>query len=284
MKTTTKYQILAVAVAAIICIITGFAKAEPAELLSQKPEEGLSIAFIPTSSEGKTVYYVPDEETGEELLDLIMNADGTKELSQNVEKWPKDFLKASDRNVTIYYGEYTLYLREGGFLKAEYWPEDYSGSRTWMAKDGRVQDFIMNLLKEKAGFETFDIGRIENIVRAELQDGKFYGGTPHEPVVITDEAQLKSLEKLLADAELSFASGCPFGLCRLILTTAEGNEITLIPAVDSCTVFYADGVFYDYMPAEYRGKEEHPDNSVLFDMLGVSVEEYQQTNEAYYGR
>lgn len=284
MKTPMKYQILAVAVAAVICIITGFAKAEPAELLSQKPEEGLSIAFIPTESEGKTVYYVPDEEMQEELLNLVMNADSAKELPLAAEKWPKDFLKASDRNITVYYDEYTLTLREGGFLKMEYWPEDYSGSRTWMAKDQRIQDFIMNLLKEKAGFAPFDIGRIQNIVKAELQDGKFYGGTPHEPVVITDKMQLESLENLLADAEPSFASGCPFGLCRLILTTAEGEEITLIPAVDSCTVFYADGMFFDYMPAEYRGKEEHPDSSVLFDMLGVSVEEYMQVNEAYYGR
>ena len=36
----------------IICMIAGFAKAEPAELLKDKPESGLFISFIPTSSEG----------------------------------------------------------------------------------------------------------------------------------------------------------------------------------------------------------------------------------------
>jgi len=284
MKQMTGYQILAVLAAALMCMITGLAKAEPAEIFSQRPEAGLSIGFIPTESEGKTVYFAPDEEIQQNLVGLIQNVKEIREMTDHTGGWPDEFMDSMEYNISVNYGEYSLELRSEGWMRAFYQPADYSKWREWMLRDEAVVNEVLNLLKERADFELFDIRRIKGIVKAELQDGKFYGGTPHEPVVIDDEEKLAALEALLSDAEPTFASGCPFGLCRLVLTTEAGDEIILIPAADSCPVFYGDGIYFNYEPAETRNKEDGQGNEALFNLLGVSVENYQTVNEAYYGR
>ena len=144
-----------------------------------------------------------------------------------------------------------------------------------MAVDEAVSDYILNILREQIGMDIpFDPARIRNVVRAELTPGPYCADGRGQTRVIEDPATLGKLEALLAYAETSYPSKCPFGQCLLILDMVDGSRIELALAADSCTQFYRDGCYFDYMPREYRNSDNHPVNGVLFDLFGVSAEEF----------
>ncbi len=87
---------------------------------------------------------------------------------------------------------------------------------------------------------------------------------------LVDAEPLARIESLMAGAEDSGegqVSKCPFGYALLTLTMADGSSVTLDIAADSCTMYMAGGRSYYYMPVEFRGKDEHPDNRILLDLF-----------------
>lgn len=245
-------------------------EAETVVFLDEAPEDKLCIGILPTEAGGIMKYYVPDEATAEELYERIRNLDVTKlEAAEMPPEWART---AWDYNIMVKNGEYALRLCEGGIMNIDRISRDYTDFEEWVAKDQEIADYIMEIVARDTGLEIFDAAAISDIVKAELAFGPRYTGEEKESVILTDGEKLAEIEKMLAGAEKSFWSKCPFGNCRLVLTTAEGVEITLAVACDSCTVFYADGCFFDYMPEEYRGKDEHPDNNVLFGLFGITAE------------
>ena len=89
---------------------------------------------------------------------------------------------------------------------------------------------------------------------------------------VTDEVQLTGLSELLTHAHDTggMTAGCPF-TAELALQLADGAEITLALATDSCCVYRVDG--RDYLYARHLVTEEgNPDNALLFGLFGMSVQ------------
>lgn len=245
-----------------------------AVLLDEAPEDKLCIGILPTQAGGIMKYYVPDVETSAALHERISSLDAEKiGAAEMLPEWART---AWDYNIAVKYGEYTLRLCEGGVMRIDRMSKDYTDFDEWVVKDQDAADFIMDIVRRDTGLSVFDAESICNVVKAELAFGPLYGGDEKESIVLTDADKLAEIEGMLSNAEKCFWSKCPFGNCRLVLTTQTGDEITLAVASDSCTVFYADGCFFDYMPEEYRDEEEHPDNSVLFGLFGITAEYFIQ--------
>lgn len=90
---------------------------------------------------------------------------------------------------------------------------------------------------------------------------------------LTNPDKLATLAKLLSEAEkLDHGSGCGFekDIAFLVLRTKNGQVIRLAPAPDSCTVYQTGGAYYYFMPKEDRGKPNHPDNRILYDLFDPS--------------
>lgn len=245
-------------------------------LLDEAPEDQLCIGVLPTETGGRMKYYVPDEETRQELYNRISSMDVTKLDSL---KLPPDWvIDAWDYNISVKYGEYSLHLKEGGVMRIDRMSKDYTSFDEWAVRDEEVAGFILDIVKNKIGMNLFDVTSIKDIVEAEIMTGPLYTGEPKDSVVLTDREKLAAIENLFTNAEKSFWSKCPFGNCQMALTTATGEKIVLALACDSCTAFYVDGCFYDYMPAEYRGSDgDHPHNDILFDLFGISSEYFLNT-------
>lgn len=245
-------------------------------LLDEAPEGQLCIGILPTETGGYMRYYVPDAAVQKELYDRISGMDVIKldEL-----KLPPDWvIDAWDYNIKVKYGEYSLDLCEGGVMRIDRMSRDYTDFDEWAVRDEEVAEFILGIVENDLGMNLFDTGSIRDIVRAELKTGPAYESVPKDSILLTDPEKLASLEMLLSDAEKSFWSKCPFGNCQLVLTTAAGEEIVLAMACDSCTAFYVNGCFYDYMPVEYRNSDgDHPHNDILYDLFGITPEYFFNT-------
>ena len=240
-------------------------------LLDEAPEDVLCIGVLPTESGGVMKYYVPEEAVRQALYEKISGMDVVKLDSLDIP--PQWVLDAWDYNITVKYGNYSLYLKEGGVMRIDHW-QDYSLTE-WVVKDASAADYILGIVKNEIGISPFDASSIRNIVSAEITAGPLYAGQPMDSITLTDPEKLRTLENMLSGAEKSFWSKCPFGQCALVLTTEGGHEIRLAMACDSCTVFYADGCFYDYMPPEYRDSDgDHPHNNLFFDLFGVTAEAF----------
>ena len=116
--------------------------------------------------------------------------------------------------------------------------------------------------KEAPASQTFDFSVFEGLLSATIKckdrDGK---ESVHSLLGSRQE-----LSQLLVDsAPVGFATKCPFGYRTLSVTCRDGSVYNLDMAADSCCVFILDGVYYEYDASAL----EH-DNSVLFDLFGVT--------------
>ena len=81
-----------------------------------------------------------------------------------------------------------------------------------------------------------------------------------EDRTLTDPGALATLTHWFSGAtELAGGAGCPFG-SLLTLTRADGSEISLCPAEDSCGTVFSDGVYYRYAA----------DNEAFWALFGVT--------------
>lgn len=100
----------------------------------------------------------------------------------------------------------------------------------------------------------------------------YAGYIDHYSYELHDPSKLRTLSDMLFNAEqMRYGSKCPFGIAVLTVVCADGSVYTLDLAADSCTVFLLDGEYYNYMPEEYRNKDNHPDNSILYDLFRDST-------------
>ena len=98
---------------------------------------------------------------------------------------------------------------------------------------------IFRLIVTETGPAAFTPGAARGLAKATLR----YRG---ENYVLTDPAALWKLEGWLSGAqELPADTACPFG-SLLTLTLADGSEISLCPAEDSCGTVFSDGRYYRY--------------------------------------
>ncbi len=92
-----------------------------------------------------------------------------------------------------------------------------------------------------------------------------------EAVGSYDAAVMEQLSALLTNVEDKggMVSGCPF-TATLTLLLADGQDIQLQIATDSCCVYRVDGRDYAYARHLFDPYQGAPDNRVLFDLFGVN--------------
>ena len=130
------------------------------------------------------------------------------------------------------------------------------GAAGWVPK--RPQDTVTETW--------FRPAMLEGLTRARLA----FGETERE---ITASAQLGELAQLLTFVrdEGGMMAGCPF-TASLKVWLADGREIDMQLATDSCCVYRVDGRDYTYA-RHFLGEEEgSPDNTVLFSLFGVDIQ------------
>ena len=228
------------------------------------PKAPITIEYYPSDMCGRYAEFVPDEDAQRKLLDLLENANFI-DMSHDFSAFP-DLAEVS-LGITLSYEGYTAYLRTGGWIRRL----ENDGLGIWFAQNTDIVDTVTELLTGH-GYEPIDPAAIKPVVRAELCDGEYYTGQPHEPIVISDPASLKKLEGLITGSTLSEPSGCPFGYAKLIIIDADGTQYELYPATDSCAQYFINGTFFNYDSSV--GDEKHDTNQVLFDLFGIVPIEY----------
>ena len=111
---------------------------------------------------------------------------------------------------------------------------------------------IFRLVVPSAGPAPYTPAEAHDLTEARLSfSGKDY--------VVTDPGALAQLEHWFSNATvLAGGAGCPFGSV-LTLTRADGSEISLCPAEDSCGTAFSGGVYYRYAA----------DNEAFWALFGV---------------
>ena len=129
------------------------------------------------------------------------------------------------------------------------------GAAGWIPK--RPQDTVSETW--------FRPAMLEGLTRARLT----LGGTQIE---LTDSVLLGDLALLLTGVrdEGGMIAGCPF-TAALTVWLADGREVDLQLATDSCCVYRVDGRDYTYARYFAGGEEGSPDNGVLFSLFGVDI-------------
>ena len=111
---------------------------------------------------------------------------------------------------------------------------------------------------------------LTDIAKAQLT----FGGDTY---LCSDAARLDELEELLTHVEdHGFAiSGCPF-TAVLSLTLADGSQVDLQLATDSCCVYRIDKRDYSYARHLWSADEGCPDNGVLLQVFGLQPDAFMQ--------
>ena len=111
---------------------------------------------------------------------------------------------------------------------------------------------------------------LTDIAKAQLT----FGGDTY---LCSDAARLDELEELLTHVEdHGFAiSGCPF-TAVLSLTLADGSQVDLQLATDSCCVYRIDKRDYSYARHLWSADEGSPDNGVLLQVFGLQPDAFMQ--------
>lgn len=124
--------------------------------------------------------------------------------------------------------------------------------------DSHISLPALEIAREKCRFQIVELSEIHDIVKAEMKmrfhewdkEGTTVISAREETETLTEKTQLAKLEEILGGAEPFYEGKCPYtGI--LTLTRADGEEIVLHLAADSCDGFVI-GSHAFYSP----GKEE----------------------------
>ena len=114
---------------------------------------------------------------------------------------------------------------------------------------------VFRLVVPKAGPTPYTPREAHDLAKASLH---IYG----RDYAVTDADALAQLEDWLSHAtELVGGAGCPFG-SLLTLKRADGSEVSLCPAEDSCGTVFSDGRYYRYAS----------DNAAFWALFGLKIQ------------
>ncbi len=116
----------------------------------------------------------------------------------------------------------------------------------FVGEDTELFEQILQILKEELGFVPLDPSLITGIAAAELSYIPM--GSDHTYVQrMEDPDKLLLLEKLLSNAKPGGGlTACPFNETLLTLELADGSSLQMRLATDSCPIYFANGVCFDY--------------------------------------
>lgn len=135
---------------------------------------------------------------------------------------------------------------EGGYL----YDSDGEGADEYWVEAPKLCDYIQIMLQEQLEYDKFDPADIKNIVQAKLDVCSIFTSNEYCSQTITDEETLKMFEGWFSNAEYILGgAACGNEDACLELTLADGEKVRLSIAIDSCSNFGINGIYYDYRPA-----------------------------------
>ena len=219
-------------------------------LLYEQPSGGLYILGNFTEDSLHPFYYVPEDEVISDLTSLITDLN-IQELApgwgEGLQPLLGCYLVCEDTWWEIWNNGIVVsrMSADGGYAEA---PE--------------LTEKILALVCDKLGITPFNPSAIQDIVSARLEL-QFLGDDKKYTQTITDVKVLTDIESMLSGAE-NYDSGCPFYEAYMTLTLANGEEVLLAVASDSCCTYFVNGQGFNYKPAHLRGKEDSGYNDMLF--------------------
>lgn len=186
-------------------------------------------------------YYIPEGRDQEWLQDFMDNLD-TKGISH-----AGNMKEMKETGWQIAYKDQYFMVFEGGYLYD--YNSDVETVEEYLVEAPKLCDYIQIMLLEKLGYEKFDPAKIKSIVSAKLDVCSLFTNNEFYSQTITDGETLKMFEDWFSNAEYILGGAeCGNGHACLELTLAGGEKVQLSIAIDSCSNFGINGVYYDYRP------------------------------------
>ena len=239
-------------------------------LTYEQPTDGVYIRGYFTKDIIHPYYYVPDEKTVNEILNIINNLE-TTELTP---KWWEGKQTEPMLGYDLVYGDMWYVIWSNGIVVA------YGNENPGYSVAPELTEKLQSIVRENLGIAPFDPGSIKNVAAARL-DFQVLNGDLKYTQTVTEPAALAHIESAFSKAgNVNGLTACSFNEAYLTLTLAGGEEILLAIASDSCPMYVVNGQEFDYRPAELRGKEDggwinilykYFDQVPLGEMLRVSI-------------
>ena len=198
-------------------------------------------------------YYMPDDEVINDLISLINEINFQDETPM--------WWQGHDRLLGCYLVHENVYYEtwSNGIVVALSTIAPYSSYAVAPELNGKIQFVLQNALN----ITPFEPESIKDIISARL-DLKFIRSPRRYTQTITDITALSDIESMLSGAGRDGMSSCPFYEAFLTLTLADGENIFLALASDSCCQYMVNGMCFNYKPAELRGVLDSGGNEMLF--------------------
>ena len=219
-------------------------------LLYEQPSGGLYILGYFTEDSRHPFYYVPEDEVINDFTSLISDLN-IQELTPGWREGLQPLL-----GCYLVYEDTWWEIWNSGIVVSR-----VSGDGGY-AEAPELTEKIVALVRDMLGITPFNPSAIRDIVSARLEF-QFLGDDKKYTQTIMDAEALTDIESMLSGAE-SCDSGCPFYEAYMTLTLANGEEVLLAVASDSCCAYFVNGQGFDYKPAHLRGKEDSGYNEMLF--------------------
>ena len=227
------------------------------KILLNKPVEDKVCLGIYTTERVNSAYYLIDEESQKKLIPML----------NNLEKKPRTESIFKDRyfmGINIVYQGIEWQILSDGSLYHFSSSEKYT---EFLTVSSELCDAALQIAERDLGIVPFNPKIIKNIKSAELTVDFTKDKSKIFKQTIKDSSALSAIEKLFSEAEvINGGTQCPFTEGIMTLELEGGQRIKIAMATDSCCVYFVNGIYFDYKPAESRGKEESGiNNSIIFD-------------------
>jgi beta-lactamase regulating signal transducer with metallopeptidase domain len=201
-------------------------------MLFEAPVSGkVNILIMPTDLDPRySYYYLPDDQ--QKISSMVNDVQWT-----SASKFPDDAYRL---NVVIAKDGLSWEMLSSG----AFYSSDDGGSFLGENKD--LHDEILRLLREDLNFEPFDHSQIKGLSAAEVVYTQHNTGQTFNQR-ITNSNAMQLLEKHFKSAKLvGGVTACPFYEALMTLEKNDGSVIHLRLATDSCPIYFANGVCFEY--------------------------------------
>ncbi len=228
-------------------------------LLKTPVNEKVCLGIFPTQQIAEA-YYIPKEEAQRELIRRIEVLDKVA-IPEGIYK------ERYSLGIHLAYQGLEWQILNDGSLYHYGFNEQSQEYTEYFAEDNVLCEMVLEIAERELAIVPFDQSMIKDVVKAELTVAFSNKKEKVYNQVITEEAALDTMEKLFSEAEvIRGGSGCPFTEGIMTLTLADGSRIKLAMATDSCCVYFVNGIYFTYKPAEIRDTvDSGVNNNIIFD-------------------
>jgi beta-lactamase regulating signal transducer with metallopeptidase domain len=204
---------------------------EKATLSNTPISEKVNIVIMPTDHDPRySYYYLPEDQ---QKFSGMMDA---------MQRTPLDKFPADTYHLNICVAKDGVsweMLSNGAF----FYLDDDGG---FLGENKELYDEILQMLREELSFEPFDPNQIRGISAVEVEYTQHNTGQTFSQR-ITNSNDMKLLEKRFKSAKpVGGVTACPFYEALVTLENNDGSVIRIRLATDSCPIYFANGVCFEY--------------------------------------